>query len=480
MACRYCAFNAARKSDYKGCLGAQILTTRSFIIVTGTALFLSFHSMTLTPMQEAAFAAITARKNLLLLSPTGSGKTLGYLLPTLQNINADDAHLQAVVVVPTRELALQVESVLKTQSNEVRGLCLYGGRPAMEEHRRLREIKPQIVFATPGRLLDHIEKGNLNVLTTKMLIVDEYDKCLELGFREEMDRIGDALSAVPQVVLTSATAFDTNTSDNENNTPQKGHTILYRRHFYHIDYLDVPSQQRLDIWLVPSPEKDKLFTLSRLLTHLNGQNTIVFAAHRESAERIGQYLHDARFPVVVYHGGMEQDLRERALYRFRAGAATVLVSTDLAARGLDIPTVRAVVHYHLPSDKNTFIHRSGRTARWQDTGATYLIVGPEEQCPDFIERNELLEVNDITPHPSLPQWSVLYIGRGKKDKLSKTDILGFLCKKGGLRAEQIGQIDLSAHAAYAAVQRNTLKMLLQQVAGEKIKGMKTLIEEMRK
>lgn len=438
----------------------------------------TFDFMILNPMQEAAGAAIRQHHNVLLLSPTGSGKTLAYLLPLIDLVRTDLQALQAVVVVPTRELALQVEGVLQAQTKQLRAMSLYGGRPAMEEHRRIKEIKPHLVIATPGRLLDHIGKNNLNIVGTRLLVVDEYDKCLELGFRDEIDRIGDAFADTPQLVLTSATAF----AEDAQPVPTASPNLLKRRQLEVIDFLDTVSElrERLEVRLVASPEKDKLSTLSVLLTHLRGESAIVFVAHRESADRIADFLREAHFSAVVYHGGMEQEARERALYRFRAGAANILVSTDLAARGLDIPTVRAIVHYHLPIDEATFTHRSGRTARWEDTGAAYLIVGPEEQPPAFVSNAESLSLEGIEVKPVRPEWTVLYIGRGKKDKLSKADIVGFLCKKGGLTTAQLGRIDVAAHAAYVAVKRSTLKSLLQRIAGEKIKGMKTLIEEMRK
>lgn len=481
MACRCCAFNAAWESDYKECMGAQIFFYSEFHHHHRHSPFSIYSPMILTPMQEAAGAAIQNQKNVLLLSPTGSGKTLAYLLPLLQRIEATNNRVQAVVVVPSRELALQVESVFKEQAKHLRGMSLYGGRPTMEEHRRLKEVLPQVVFATPGRLLDHIGKENINLLAVKMLVVDEYDKCLELGFREEMDSIADALAAVPQLVLTSATKFDEESAFDENS--RHAPSLLNKRKMALVDYLNQQDslEERLSIVQVNALEKDKLSTLTRLLTHLGSQSTIVFVAHRESADRIGRYLQEEKFSAVVYHGGMDQEQRERSLYRFRAGAATVLVSTDLAARGLDIPMVRAIVHYHLPLDEATFTHRSGRTARWEDTGSAFVLIGPEETMPEFVKNvDEVLDVASIVPKPHLPEWTVLYIGRGKKDKLSKADILGFLCKKGGLNASQIGRIDLAAHAAYAAVKRSVLKALLQRIGGEKIKGMKTLMEEMRR
>lgn len=433
-------------------------------------------AMVLTPMQEAAHAAIRQRESVLLLSPTGSGKTLAYLLPLIERVEEKIDTLQAVVVVPGRELAMQVERVLREQSTVVRAMALYGGRPAMEEHRRLRELRPHVVIATPGRLLDHIDKGNLELSGVRLLVIDEYDKCWEFGFREEMARIAESLRRVPQVVIASATPFREE-NEEESGAPK----LLINRDYHVIDFLHETSalHERLRIYAVPSPEKDKLQTLARLLSKKGTAQTIVFVAHRESADRVGLYLRSERFTAVVYHGGMEQDARERALFRFRSGAANVLVSTDLAARGLDIPEVGAVVHYHLPADEATFAHRSGRTARWQSVGEAFLIVGPEETTPDFVELSGSEDVSQVPVRPAAPLWAVLYIGRGKRDKLSKADIVGFLCKKGGLRSAQIGHIELAAHTAYVAVERKALAALLKQVAGEKIKGMKTIIEEMR-
>lgn len=427
-------------------------------------------------MQTAAVEAIDQRQNVLLLSPTGSGKTLAFLLPIIDRLAAtsqeQDNIVKAVIIVPSRELAQQIESVARNWLREwqlsLHCMALYGGRAAMDEHRVLRETKPAIIIATPGRFLDHVRKGNINVSRTQTLIIDEYDKCLELGFKDEMDCVIDSLSACRQVVLTSATASE------------QAETAFGHRKFQTLDFLDTEKQEaRLHTYIIASPEKDKLETLGLLLTQIADEHSIVFVAHRESAERIIRYLRNGKFAAVMYHGGMEQDHRERALYKFRAGAATVLVSTDLAARGLDIPNVRHVIHYHLPSDEASFTHRSGRTARWEDSGSTYLILGPEETLPTYITSAEHAQLTASRVHARQPKWTLLYIGRGKKAKLSRTDIVGFLCKIGGLTAQQIGHIDITPHASYVAVERTAVKGLLQQIAGEKIKGIRTLIEPIK-
>lgn len=428
---------------------------------------------TLTPMQEQMRHTASTSQGVVLLSPTGSGKTLAYLLPLVACMDASLIALQAVVIVPTRELAQQSEQVLRNMKTPFSSLALYGGRPAMQEHRVLREVKPQIIFATPGRLNDHLAKGNVNVHGVKTLVIDEFDKCLELGFQDEMERVLMQFPTLRRAWLTSATDAEAIPAFMQKLMPQ----------YSKLDWLsdaDTDLQHRMEVYCVKSSQKDKLQTLTQLLYHLQGVPAIVFVAHRESVERVGAWLATEGFYSVMYHGGMEQDVRERSLYLFRSGAANVLVSTDLAARGLDIPEVQAVVHYHLPLKSEEYTHRNGRTARWKAQGAVYLITGPTETLPDYVADAQLLELNDSKQRVVVPQYASLYIGRGKRDKLSKADILGFLCKKGGLTAAEIGRIDVAPHHAYVAVLRSKLRFVLNQIAGEKIKGMKTLIEETKK
>ena len=426
-------------------------------------------------MQQAMWE--TARKkdgshHLLLLSPTGSGKTLAYLLPMLELLREDIPAVQAVVVLPTRELALQGEEMLRRLKTNVKSCCLYGGRPTMEEHRRLNEIRPQVIFATPGRLGDHLDKENFNAFGVRVLVIDEYDKCLEMGFREEVMHIVHTLNRVERIWLTSATAT-------EEADPLLEEIGRKEQHFQRLDYLNhdaFDTENRVEVIQVASPERDKLDTLGRLLSHLKGAPAIVFVSHRESANRIGDYLRDKGFSMQVYHGGMEQDKRERALLKFRNGSANVLVATDIAARGLDIPEVQAIIHYHLPLDAATYTHRIGRATRWESKGSTYLITGPQETLPEFLTTEDIipLTVDEEPIRPTLAQMATLYIGRGKKEKLSKMDIVGFLCKKGGLRGTELGRIDVADHYAIAAVRRDKIKSVVQRVAGEKIKGMKTI------
>lgn len=421
----------------------------------------------LNPMQEAALSANREGKDLILLSPTGSGKTLAYLLPLLEVLDKDNADVQVLVLVPSRELALQIESVFKLMDTEFRITSCYGGRPAMEEKKTMLGIRPVIIVGTPGRINDHLSKGNIDASTIRTLIIDEFDKCLEFGFQDEMEEIISYLSHLKKRILLSAT-------DAEEIPKFTGLGEAIK-----LNFLDPDVQTaRVRLMQVVSPEKDKLGTLYKLLCTLGNDSTIVFCNHRDAVERVGAYLRSEGLYNETFHGGMEQPDRERALYKFRNGSCHVFVSTDLAARGLDIPEINNIVHYHLPVNEDGYIHRNGRTARWDAEGNSYLILNPEESVPAYIQDiPDTMELPAITPKPSQPIWVTLYIGKGKKDKLNKIDIVGFLFKVANLAKEDIGRIDVKDHYAFVSIRRKKLKQALNLIQGEKIKGMKTIIEE---
>lgn len=424
----------------------------------------------LTPMQVAAGNAFAQKGDMVLLSPTGSGKTLAFLLPLVQSLKQDVQGVQAVVLAPSRELALQIEVVFKSMNTPFKVMSCYGGRPAMEEHRTMKGLCPSVIVGTPGRMNDHLHKANFEAGTVHTLVIDEFDKCLEFGFHDEMAEVIGQLPALHKRVLLSATEAE--------EIPEfagVGSLGVTR-----LDFLQPEAEgERLQVKRVLSPEKDKLETLYKLLCTLGCRSTLVFVNYRESVERVVSYLREHKFPCDAFHGGLEQDIRERALYKFRNGSCPVLVSTDLAARGLDIPGVDNVVHYHLPVNVEAFTHRNGRTARWQACGSSYLLMHAEEVLPDYVDEVDapFFELPEQTPKPAKPRWATLYIGKGKKDKLNKVDIVGFLYKKGGLAREDVGQVDVKEHHAFVAVRRSKVKQLLTLVRGEKIKGIKTVMEE---
>ncbi len=424
----------------------------------------------LNEMQQTAVKTIQGSSDdVVILSPTGSGKTFAYLLPLLQKIDTAFDEVQAVVIVPGRELALQSQTVMKDMGSGLRSMALYGGRATMDEHRQMREIQPQVVFATPGRLNDHLAKHNITGTFIKYVVIDEFDKCLEMGFRDEMSSILQKLKRVKQHILLSAT-----------DAPEIPHFVRMGN-VVKLDFLREDDQvpERVTIYQVHSPIKDKLETLSSLLRTVGDESSVVFLNYRDSVERTAAYLRETGFTVSLFHGGLEQKEREDALYKFSNGSANIMVSTDLASRGLDIPDIRHIIHYQLPLGEDGYVHRVGRTARWDATGNTYFILGPGEDVPEYVkgetEDFQLPPIEEL-PSPVPPRMVTLYVGKGKQDKISKGDIVGFLCKIGGASKEDIGRIDVKERYSYVAIRKEMVRQVLRQTNGEKIKKVKTVVE----
>lgn len=426
------------------------------------------HINELNDMQNDAFDVILHTGNdVIILSPTGSGKTLAYLLPVSQLADAQSDNVQVLVIVPGRELALQSDTVLKNMGSGLRSCGCYGGRPTMEEHKTLKQVKPQVIFGTPGRLNDHIDKENISPYGIRYVVIDEFDKCLEMGFHDEMARLMKKLPGVRRRILLSATDAE--------QIPDFVHLARAEK----LDYLIEEEQvtERIRLYEVNSPSKDKLDTLNQLLRSFGDSSSIVFLNYRDSVERTADYLRRSGFSASHFHGGMEQKQREDALYKFSNGSSNIFVSTDLASRGLDIPDIDNIVHYHLPQSEDGYIHRVGRTARWESEGRAFFLLGPDEYIPEFVDGDvETFDIPDNLPQPPMPKMATIYIGKGKKDKISKGDIVGYLCKKGGLEPNEIGRIDVKDRYTYAAVTRQKVSQVLKLTLGEKIKGIKTIVE----
>lgn len=341
----------------------------------------------------------------------------------------------------------------------------------MDEHKTLKETRPQVVFGTPGRLNDHLDKNNISPYQVRYLVIDEFDKCLEMGFHDEMVKLLKSLPGITKRILLSATDAE-----------QIPHFLQMQR-TQRVDYLvgDEQVPERVTVYEVKSKLKDKLDSLKQLLLDLGDDSSIVFLNYRDSVERVADYLNHQGFSISAFHGGMEQKQREDALYKFSNGSANIFVSTDLASRGLDIPSVKNIIHYHLPQGEDGYIHRVGRTARWQSTGRAFFVLGPDEHIPEFVNADIVdYELPDThTKDVPKPKMVTIYIGKGKKDKISRGDIVGFLCKKGGLESAEIGRIDVNDRYTYAAISRPRLTFVLKKTQGEKIKGIRTVVEEVK-
>ena len=429
--------------------------------------------MELSPMQRAAREAGRTAKDVVLLSPTGSGKTLACLLPMVEGLSCDAAGLQAVVLQPSRELAEQSEAFFRQMKTGLRSMCVCGGHSVQDEVMRFQSYLPQVIFATPGRLCDHIQRGNLGLREVCWFVMDEFDKCLELGFEPDMRSLLRQIPSDARKWLLSATR-----SERISEFFPEANVIV-------LDYgreeqaaLSNINQFRIQV----TDDADRLYSLERLLGIVGKTTTIVFTATRERAVQVYAALRTKIRTMEIYHGGMEQQLREKALFKFRSGCSRILVSTDLAARGLDITSVQTIVHYDCPQDETTYIHRCGRTARWKRTGTSYLFTTPGEG-----ERWHHLNIRLLPdeylnrPAPPLPQtdWEAVYIGKGKKDKISKADVLGFLCQKGAISQQDVGEIQIADHCVYVAVSSTSVYDMLPRVRHEKIKGIKTTVALMR-
>ena len=342
----------------------------------------------------------------------------------------------------------------------------------MDEHRVLKEVRPHIIFGTPGRLNDHLDKENIQRYGIRWLVIDEFDKCLEMGFHAEMQKLIKSLPGLERRILLSAT-----------NAEQIPQFVNMAKKGTLIDFLPEEEQtsERVTLYEVRSPQKDKLETLKQLLLGFGDESSIVFLNYRNAVERVSDYLKEQGFTISCFHGGLDQRQREDQLYRFSNGSANILVATDLASRGLDIPDIQNIIHYHLPESEDGYIHRVGRTARWDASGRTFFILNSEESIPEYVEGDivEYTATESQYTVPALPRMATIYIGKGKKDKISKGDIVGFLCKKGGLTSDEIGRIDVKDRYTYAAVKREKQQQLLRQTQGEKIKGVKTILEPVK-
>ena len=420
----------------------------------------------LNQMQEASIEAHGKNKDIILLSNTGSGKTLAFLIPLIHTIDDSVQQTKALIIVPSRELAQQIEVVFKKMGTGIKITSCYGGHKREIEENNLIEA-PSVIVGTPGRIADHIRRSNIKVETITHLILDEFDKTLELGFTAEVSFIVESLTNIQTRTLTSATS---------------GVMIpdfLQLTEPVTLNYLndDDVSAEKLVTKILRTDAVDKIESLFKLICYLGGQSSIVFCNHRESVERVSNMLKEKGVANEFYHGAMEQQERDSALSKFRNGSNNILITTDLASRGLDIPNIRYIIHYHLPATEDIYTHRNGRTARMEASGTIVIMLSPEESLPDYVtETTELIEIPSEVSLPEKTKWSTLFISAGKKDKVNKIDIVGFFTNVGQLKKEEIGLIEVKDFFSFVAIRKSKVGGLLQLVKNEKIKNKKVRID----
>lgn len=412
----------------------------------------------LTPMQNEVIATIEGSNQVVVLSPTGSGKTLAFLIPIIHQLKSNAGFIQAIIITPTRELALQIEQVFRHLKTGFKVVCCYGGHPFWIEANSLKE-PPAVLVGTPGRIADHIRRGTVVPESITFLVLDEFDKCLELGYSEEMEQVIGSLESLHKMVLTSAT-------DAVNIPPYVPIDNPTR-----ISYLkETDQEERLSIKIARAKHHDKYGALVDLIAQLGDTTMLIFVNHRDAADRLSALLLEDEIISDVFHGGLEQSERERSLIKFRNGSIKILAATDLAARGLDIPEIEYVVHYQLPEQEDAFIHRNGRTARMKANGCAILLLAEDEEIPRYIDSDyETIEILENMELPPAPEWMTIYIGAGRKDKISKVDIVGFLIQKGEIEKADIGRIDVLDKTSFVAVKRHLANDVVKKIRREKIK-----------
>ncbi len=419
----------------------------------------------LNAMQLATINANKTDQDIVLLSPTGSGKTLAYLLPVLMSLDHKIQKVQALVIAPTRELVMQIEQVWRSMGTGYKVNTCFGGRPSNREKRDL-EVPPALLIGTPGRLQDHVERENFDVSALTVLVLDEFDKSLEMGFTEQMESIISKFPALSKRILTSATdavaipAFTGIRNPFKLDFSEKNNALVGLRTFS-----------------LKAATNDKMDTLFQLLCYLGNDSALIFCNQRDVVEKVSAYLTNRKLANEFFHGKLEQPDRERALSKFRNGSCTVFISTDLASRGLDIPEIRNIIHFDIPVRLDEYIHRNGRTSRMGAAGNSYALLASNEKLPDFIlPVPETFILPQLIPGIPKPEWATLYIGKGKKDKLSKMDIVGFMFKKGQLAKEELGMVEVKEFYSFVAIKLNKVSDVLRLVENEKIKNMKTKID----
>ena len=417
----------------------------------------------LNPMQEEAIPIIENTVNTILLSPTGTGKTLAFSLPLLKTLSPESIGVQALIIVPSRELAIQIEQVIRSMGSGFKVNSVYGGRPMSKDKIEIKH-NPAILIGTPGRILDHFNSNRFSKTSIKTLILDEFDKSLEDGFEEEMKAIIGQLPALNKRILTSATQ----------GVKIPGFVRLDKP--ITINFLKEKVASKLTIKTVVSPDKNKLKTLLNLLQHIGNEPGIIFCNLRDSITDVSSFLKRHKISHACFSGGMEQIDRERALIKFRNGSCQVLLATDLASRGIDIPELNYIIHYELPRHEEEFIHRNGRTARMHAKGTAYILKWKDQLLPEFIKNVKGIGIDKKAPNKPI-YWQTLFISGGRKDKISKGDIAGLFLKQGGINKDELGTIELKQDCAFVAVLATKADEMISLLDNARLKKRKVRVRE---
>ncbi|MDP2562720.1 ATP-dependent RNA helicase DbpA [Psychrobium sp. 1_MG-2023] len=426
----------------------------------------------MTPIQAQSLPPILEGKDVIAQGKTGSGKTAAFALGLLNNLDVKKFRVQSLVLCPTRELADQVAKEIRKLAraiHNIKVLTLCGGTPMGPQIGSL-EHGAHIIVGTPGRIEDHLSRGRLKLNHLNTLVLDEADRMLEMGFQSALDLIFSLCPAQRQNLLFSATF------------PEGVKPIAKRLMTdpVSVEVASTHSNDSIDqVFYKVDDNRHRSHAVRLVLQQAKSESTVIFCTTKRDVQDLASDLKDYGFNVLALHGDLEQRDRDQTLVRFANKSVSVLVATDVAARGLDVDNLDAVINYHISSDPEVHVHRIGRTGRAGGKGKAYSLFAEKE----FNKIGRLEEFLNITVEPSplpdnsvldqpiqKPKMATLQIDGGKKQKVRAGDILGALTSKGGIAGSDVGKIQLSDNWAYVAVASNVANIALKKISEGKLKG----------
>ncbi|HQV81207.1 MAG TPA: ATP-dependent RNA helicase DbpA [Agitococcus sp.] len=451
------------------------MTTASFSSLSLIpALLQSVESLSYTHMtaiQQQSLPAMLAGKDVLAKAKTGSGKTAAFSLALLSKIDTLVYKPQALVLCPTRELAEQVSKEIRALARfmpNVKLLTLCGGSPIIHQINSLEQA-PHIVVGTPGRVLDHLNRDTLYVDYLKVLVLDEADRMLDMGFEEDIHKIIKKTPPKRQSLLFSATYPDA--------IQGMSQRVLQSPVVVSVESEDDYNQ--IEQHFIEAAYSDKAIAVMKILAHYRPESTVIFCNTKADCNELTEFLDSKGFDVLTLHGDLEQRDREQVLLRFSNKSCPILVATDVAARGLDIKELGAVINFELAYDPEIHVHRIGRTGRAGNQGLAFSLCAPKEAprvvaIEDYQKINahwlDLSELHTPVVGSLKATMVTICIEGGRKDKLRPTDILGALTGEGGLAGADVGKIDIFDIRAYVAVKSHTAPKALKRLQAGQIKG----------
>ncbi|WP_141326500.1 ATP-dependent RNA helicase DbpA [Myxococcus sp. AB025B] len=436
-----------------------------------------------TPIQAQSIPVLLEGKDLVGQARTGSGKTAAFALPLLRQVRLQDRRVQSLVLCPTRELCAQVAGEIRKLGRRLPGLqvlVLAGGQPIRPQLEAL-EKGAHIAVGTPGRIIDVLDRDALDTRGVATVVLDEADRMLDMGFREDMERILGAMPSRRQTVLFSAT-FPPDIA---------ALSRAFQKEPVRVTVEDTEAAPPIRQLRYNSAPEDKPAMLLKVLHRHMPASAIVFCNHKATVVELTKSLSDAGVSVDGLQGDLEQFERDRVMAKFRNLSTRVLVATDVAGRGIDVEALDAVVNFDMPFQPEPYVHRIGRTGRAGRTGLAIALVTPrDERKVEEIEQalgvkletgdQAALEETFMKPGALGSEWETLYISAGRKDKMRPGDILGALTgEAGGFAATDVGKIEIQDHIAYVAVARRVSRIAFQRLSEGRIKGRKHKIERVK-